>query len=448
MSADAATIECRRVTKVYRTATSRVEALRGVDAVFRSGRFTVVMGPSGSGKSSLLRILAGLDRPTTGNVAYRRGASVYDVGDMRGAGLRYIFQAPADNLLPYLTVTQHLRAFGPRDAAGGDALLAQLGLQRRAHQLPHRLSGGEQQRAGLAHALLGSPAFVIADEPTSELDHDSAELLIAAMRRRTDAGTGFVVATHDPRILDVADEVLHIEWGKIVDAGEAPAGRPGAPRSARPQGGELLHLRGVCKTYTQGSERIVALGDADLEVSRGEVVALMGPSGSGKSTLLNIVAGWEQPDAGELSWAVAVGSPPSWDEVAVVPQALGLLDELTLGGNVRLPGKLSGRALDASGLTARLGIDHLADRYPREVSIGEQQRCALARALCGHPVLLVADEPTAHQDRASIARILDAMHEAAERGTALLIATHDDEVAAAADRVVNMRDGRILSGTS
>lgn len=447
MSADAVpdTLVCRQVTKVYSTATSRVEALNGIDATFGSGRFSVVMGPSGSGKSSLLRILAGLDQPTTGHVVTQTRGDDGDVVSARGTLVRYIFQAPAENLLPYLSVGQHLRAFSQEDGDAAGAVLAELGLSHRRDHLPHQLSGGEQQRAGLAHALMGSPAFVVADEPTSELDHRSAELLIDAMRRRTDAGVGFIVATHDPRVLRAADEVVHIEWGRVVEPDDpAPVVASARLKPASDLRRPLVRVTGVSKSYHQGSQEIRALAGVSVEVSSGEFVALMGPSGSGKSTLLNIVAGWEQPDAGSVSWGIKIDSPPRWSDLAVVPQAFGLMDELTLGGNARLPLKLAARSGEVDALMGELRVDHLSERYPNEVSLGEQQRCALVRSMSLEPALLVLDEPTGHQDLASVRRILDLFHEMTGRGTAVLVATHAEEVVAAADRVIHMSDGRVV----
>ena len=438
-------ITCRQVTKIYSTATSRVEALRGIDAIFEAGAFTAIMGPSGSGKSSLLRILGGLDRPTTGNVSIGGNGVEMDPSDARGTGVRYIFQAPAENLLPYLTVGQHLASFSHGHTEGAGNILEELGMNHRVDHRPHQLSGGEQQRAGLAHALVGLPTFIIADEPTSELDHRSAELLINAMRKRTDTGVGFIVATHDPRILGVVDRIVHIEWGKMThpdDSSVAPAGprRTSDGSTHEP----LVVVKGVQKTYGQGSLAVRALTDVDVEVRKGEFVALMGPSGSGKSTLLNVVAGWETADRGDVSWSIPIGRPPAWSDLSVMPQALGLMDELDLGGNARLPFKLGGRTGDVTPLMGDLKVDHLTNRYPGEVSLGEQQRCALVRSMSLRPALLVLDEPTGHQDLASVHRILNVFHRVAELGTSLLVATHDDEVADAADRVIYMADGRVV----
>lgn len=214
----------------------------------------------------------------------------------------------------------------------------------------------------------------------------------------------------------------------------------------------VLSARDLCKTYTRGSEKVRAVDRATLTVSEGELIAVAGPSGSGKTTLLNLIAGWEQPDAGE---ALLLGSPASdertWAEIAVVPQTLGLLEELTIEENVALPlflgrhGAGSGR-LDV--LLDELGLSALRGRRPEEVSLGEQQRTALARALVCDPRLVLADEPTGHQDAVWARGVFRALEHARKGGTACLVATHNEEVLRHFDRVVHVQDGRIVDGAS
>lgn len=189
----------------------------------------------------------------------------------------------------------------------------------------------------------------------------------------------------------------------------------------------------------------------DLEVGGGEVVVVSGRSGSGKTTLLMIAAGWEHADRGTIErpggTPGAGAGPPSWDEVAVTPQSLGLLDELTAEENVGLALRLRGRTgADASEAVARelarFGIGHLGGRHPTDVSLGEQQRIALARAAVVRPRLLVADEPTAHQNVELARRALAALRAVADAGSACLLATHDELALEVADRVVALRDGR------
>jgi putative ABC transport system ATP-binding protein len=215
-----------------------------------------------------------------------------------------------------------------------------------------------------------------------------------------------------------------------------------------------LSAAGLCKTFHRGSEPVHALDGVDLVLRGGELVALVGPSGSGKSTLLALLCGWETVDSGTLTWTGPLaGRRPEnlgWPELALVPQALGLVPDLSLADNVLLPARLRGGSPGAADRAARLladfGLDHLADRYPHQASLGEQQRAAVARALLLHPAVLLADEPTAHQDRRHADGLLDALTAAATGGSAVLIATHDEIAWARADRVLSMRDGRLFDG--
>jgi putative ABC transport system ATP-binding protein len=209
---------------------------------------------------------------------------------------------------------------------------------------------------------------------------------------------------------------------------------------------------GLVKHYRRGAETVAALAGVDLAVSAGQLVALAGPSGSGKSTLLALLCGWETADEGRLTHHGAEWRPGTltWSELALVPQALGLVADLSLADNVLLPARLRGSlATDrprAEQLLADFGLAHLADRYPAQASLGEQQRAAVARALLLRPAVLLADEPTAHQDRGHADRLLDAVAAAARDGAAVLIATHDEQAWGRADRVLSMRDGRLAEG--
>jgi putative ABC transport system ATP-binding protein len=213
---------CAGLVKIYWTATGEVPALKGVDAAFPAAALSAVVGPSGSGKSSLLRILAGLDRPTAGQVTVAEvrlsGLSVGRLRRLRRRLLGYVFQRPADNLVPYLTVAEHLelaarlrRTPGDRD---GD-LLELLGLAHRRRHLPRQLSGGEQQRLAFARAVVGDPPLVVADEPTAELDSASAAALLEAVRALAARGTALVLATHDPAVVALAERTFYLRHGAM-----------------------------------------------------------------------------------------------------------------------------------------------------------------------------------------------------------------------------------------
>ena len=204
---------CDELVKTYRTASGEVRALKGLSAEVPASSLLAVVGPSGSGKSSLLRLIAGLDRPTSGTLVVE-GTSVHDASArtlrrFRRATVGYLFQRPSDNFLPHLTVGEHLRlARGlthrpPR--IDQEALLSTLGIEERIDHLPSELSGGEQQRAAIAEVLMGGATIVVADEPTAELDSASASHVMDTMVELARAGVTFVVATHDRSVMRRAD---------------------------------------------------------------------------------------------------------------------------------------------------------------------------------------------------------------------------------------------------
>ena len=217
-------VACAGLVKEYATASGTVRALKGVDAAFPAGRVTAVVGPSGSGKSSLLRILACVDRPTAGSV--RVGG--VDVAAMGARGRRrvrrelvgYVFQQPGENLLPYLTARGQLelaaRLRGRERPGEADRLLAALGLEHRAGHRPEQLSGGEQQRLAFAAAVIGGPALVVADEPTAELDSEAGERLMQAVLGLRDQGTSLVVSAHDPVVTGAVDGIVRLHDGEVA----------------------------------------------------------------------------------------------------------------------------------------------------------------------------------------------------------------------------------------
>ena len=219
----------------------------------------------------------------------------------------------------------------------------------------------------------------------------------------------------------------------------------------------LLSVDHVFRTYRAGDAAVAAVSDVNLEVARGEFVAVVGPSGCGKSTLLHVCGAMERPSAGRV-WLEGSRLDTLADDgltrvrrerLGFVFQFFNLLPTLSLVENIALPMLLAGSARTAALDRARhwateLGLEHRLDHRPTQLSGGEMQRAAIARAVAHDPVLVIADEPTGNLDSATGARILDALVRLnRERGLTLLLATHAAEVAQAADRVIHMRDGRV-----
>ncbi|WP_439380367.1 ABC transporter ATP-binding protein [Amycolatopsis lexingtonensis] len=213
----------------------------------------------------------------------------------------------------------------------------------------------------------------------------------------------------------------------------------------------LVEAKGLRRSFTHPSGDIEVLRGLELRVAAGELVTVSGRSGSGKSALLALLCGFDSPDSGcVLLDGVPISGAPPWHTCAVLPQALGLANELTIAENVALPLRLrtdvprpAAAQIHArvTELLDELGIGDLGDRYPLEVSFGQQQRVALARAVAGRPRVLLTDEPTAHLDAGSTPRVLRLLRRCASEGAAVIVATHDDEVHRIADRRVRLLDG-------
>ena len=219
----------------------------------------------------------------------------------------------------------------------------------------------------------------------------------------------------------------------------------------------VVRAVGLARRYKMGDNFVDALQGANLTLTRGEFVALVGPSGSGKSTVLNLIGGLDRPTSGEV-WidGTELGSSDERtltrhrrQHVGFVFQSFNLLSRLTAEENVALPLMFSGvpekeRRARARALLQRVGLGARLTHRPTQLSGGEQQRVAIARALVAQPALLLADEPTGNLDTATGAEIMGLLKELnQEQGLTLLVVTHDTEVAAFADRVVRLRDGQV-----
>ncbi len=232
----------------------------------------------------------------------------------------------------------------------------------------------------------------------------------------------------------------------------APAPTAPAPTGPAPTA-PLVEAVGLARTYGSGRSSVVAVHGATFSLAEGQRVGLTGPSGSGKSTLLHLIAGLEIPTGGTITWPCLAGAPLRPGPVAVVFQAPSLLDPLDVVENVALPLILAGVGTSEAREAAlaaldRLDLDRLADRLPGELSGGQAQRVAVARALAGRPRLLLADEPTGQLDHVSGTTVVDALLEVAGRtGCGLVISTHDPAVAERLPEGWVMVDGRLDGST-
>lgn len=213
-------IQANCASLIYEDHGREVYACNNIELSIESNEFVGILGPSGSGKSSLLYLLSGLKNPTKGSVCLE-GTPYVSLSDTERSKLRlrqfgFVFQQPF--LLGYLTALENVLLVDPNKGSARKRafdLLAEVGLEQKAHRMPAELSGGEKQRVCVARALFAGPKVVFADEPTASLDHTAGEAVIRLLADRRDAA--LIVVTHDPSMLADADRVLHMEDGALVE---------------------------------------------------------------------------------------------------------------------------------------------------------------------------------------------------------------------------------------
>jgi energy-coupling factor transport system ATP-binding protein len=420
--------------------------LADVSFELEPGELVCLLGASGSGKSTLLRALAGLvPHFHGGRFVGRVEVDGRDTRRVRPSDLAgtvaSVFQDPEDQVV--FTIVENEIAFGLENVGVAptrireralDALRA-VGADQLAARRTHDLSSGELQRVCVAAALALGPALLLLDEPTSQLDPDGAEALLDYA---VELGCAVVVSEQRPALpLERADRVVFLDRGRVVLdaaredalrwlAAERPAFLPREPvQLDADAGGDLLaRLDGAAYAHGQRLVRV-----PDLELRRGEIVALMGPNGSGKTTLAKLVAGLLEPTQGVVhrtGRATYLSQDPGR---YVVAERVDEEVALGVGGDLE-------RARIALEL---VGLGGYERRHPRDLSSGERERLALAAVLVTDPDLLVLDEPTRGMDperKRELAALLRA--QAGDRGT--LVVTHDLLFAADfADRVVSQQ---------
>jgi energy-coupling factor transport system ATP-binding protein len=368
------------------------EAVCDVSLELEPGEVVALLGPSGGGKSTLLRALAGLvphfhggrfsGRVEVGGLDTRRARPAELAGTVAT-----LFQDPEDQVV-FTRVAAEV-AFGlenlgtpPAEIAPRAAgALAAVGAAHLAERQVAELSGGELQRVCLASVLALEPALLLLDEPTSQLDPEGAATAIELAR---DSGAAVVVSEQRPeRVLEACDRVLFVEEGRLREGSRLPpAWLPREPQtpSAAPSGPGVCRLDEVSFAY----DAVPVVEGASLELGRGEIVSLVGPNGSGKTTLAKLAAGLLEPAAGVVERngrACYLSQDPGR---YLVRERADEEAALAVGGDL----DRARRALAAVGLAG------FEERHPRDLSSGERERLALASVLVAEPDLLVLDEPT------------------------------------------------------
>lgn len=472
--------------------------VHGVDLDLHPGRTTALVGPSGAGKSLTLRALAGL------LPAGLRACGQVQMGSidllatpprrlrcLRGTSLGWIGQDATTSLNPTVPVSRHfiesLRAHETESRARsteldrGLAALHQVGLENPEHiwgAYPFELSGGQAQRVAIALATLWRPQILLADEVTAELDPASQGEVLHLLRDHADRGGAVLLVTHDlTAAARWADETVVIDDGRILERGASrgllgsaatpltrawsrtltrPVTQARKAKSVPPATQQLaVSCAGVGLTLHGQGRRTLALDNVDLQIRRGEAVAVIGRSGSGKSTLISVLAALERPDTGRLIvsdvdvWALAPA------RIRATRRTVGLLfqDALTSFDPRYTVRRVIGEGLGADSATTqadlmiRVGLDPaILDRRPETLSGGQRQRVALARALAPEPTILLADEPTSGLDVLAQNDLVELLSKAQEeQGLTIVLVTHDLRVARqVTDRVVVLDQGRIV----
>ena len=218
-------VQFENVTRVYTSGEHALKALDQVSFTLDEGRFVVILGPSGAGKSTFLNLLGGLDNPTGGTIIVDgtdiSTLSSDELADYRAAKVGFVFQSY--NLIPTLTVLENIslvEEIAP-DHLSAEELLTEVGLADHAHQFPHELSGGEQQRVSICRALAKNPKILLCDEPTGALDSETGVVVLKLLLRMArEYGKTIIIVTHNQNIAKMADVVIHIRSGKVTSADE------------------------------------------------------------------------------------------------------------------------------------------------------------------------------------------------------------------------------------
>ena len=443
----------------YRYPGAVAPTLSGIDLVVDAGRIVVLEGPSGGGKTTLLRVLAGLAPAFHGGEAW--GAASVAGLDLRTAApgllaqrVGFLFQEPEaqgvmTEVLRDVAFGLQCRGWAPdRIEPAARSALAAVGCDHLVGRRLDTLSSGERQRVALAAVLAPEPDVLLLDEPTAQLDDDAACELVGQLRRLADRGLVIVLSEHRrDRIEHLADEVLGVVAGRIGPP-PGPAAYP-APLGTGADGSPVLTLHDV----TLQRDGTPVLDGVSCELPAGSSIALVGPNGAGKSTLLRAIAGLEAPARGTVATARRDLTPLPADqrvpEVRLVPQDPGrTLLEATAEAEIRagaallgMPEEPGSRAIDD------LGLGRLLHRHPRDLSVGERERVAIAAALAVEPAILLLDEPTRGMDAAHRATLARLIGERRARGLATVTATHDRAfVRATADALWAIGGRRLVAG--
>jgi len=490
-------IELRALT--FRYPNSDTTVLREVDLEIEEGEFILVLGPSGAGKSTLLRTLNGLVPHFCGGricgQVHVDGHEPIVEGPHRMSPIVGLVQQDPESQFVVDTVEDEL-AFGMENQGQPQTLmrkrieevLDQLNIAGLRHRRIHSLSAGEKQRVAIGSVLTLQPKVLVLDEPTSQLDPQAAEEVLMTLRQlNQDLGLTIVLSEHRlERVIQYADRLIY-----LPAPGEPPlVGTPEEVLRQMPFAPPLVQLaktfhwqplpltikaarRFAAQVKLSPTEQprkkgtdsacievhdawydyngIEALCGLSLRVGRGELLALMGRNGSGKTTLLKNLVGLLHPKRGRV---IINGLDTRHAAVETLIQHVGYVPQdpssLLFADTVRQELEFTRRAhalppTDVDRWLTTLGLAGLGQRYPRDLSVGERQRAALAAILVAEPSILLLDEPTRGLDPLEKQALADFLRAQTAEGRTVIIATHDVELAAkCAQRVIIMGEGQVV----
>lgn len=458
--------------------------LDDVSLTINKGEIVGLVGASGSGKSMTARALCGLlpdHAKTNGTLTLNSKTIALDDAEffatLRGHDIGLIFQDPAGIFNPLMSIGDHVaealvRRSGMTWSHAREK--ARIALDRVGfpkdipafERYPHEVSGGQRQRAMIAAALALSPRILIADEPTTALDVTTENGILVLLKQCADENDlGILLISHDlPVLARSADRLLLMKNGHIVESSTLPLSHDTAPELARlyalslkapihtaiVRRAPLLQTKSIGKIYRDrskflfGSRDIIhALKNISLSIAESEIVAVVGESGSGKSTLARILAGLDRATQGEMIWAEGK------DRVQMVFQdpAGSLNPRWTIGRSIGEPLSLSADHPRVAEAARDAGLDPgFLTRFPHQISGGQAQRAAIARAIIRRPDLLILDEPVSALDfeiRDQILSLLERLR--AMHGIAMIFITHDIGAARRlSDRMIVLDKGEIV----
>jgi energy-coupling factor transport system ATP-binding protein len=474
-------------------------ALRAVSLEIQAGSFNLVIGESGSGKSTLLRCLNGLvphftGGAITGNLVVEGLNPVAEGPSRMALVVGMVFQDPEAQFV--LDRVEDEIAFALENAAVPRAemrtrvqeALVQMEIESLKGRKISSLSGGEQQRVAIAAALVLRPRILVLDEPTSQLDPESAdEVMNALSRLNREGGLTIVLAEHRvERVLPWVEQVISVAHGEVIS---------GAPRDVLMQTdlvppvvalGKALHwtpmpvsvdeatpfahglhhgpTEHLVQAATKGTRLVVkdlrarydaqeVLHGANLTVNGGEIAVLMGRNGAGKSTLMKCILGLVKPTSGDVSInGESVAGRDTADicrDVAYLPQnpnSLLFAETVAQELDITLANHGMSGKRDVQAVLRQLGLERYVDDYPRDLSVGERERVAIGAVTVTEPSVMLLDEPTRGLDYTAKRALGALLARWKEQGAAVLIVTHDVEfVAECADRVIILSEGNVVA---